>query len=550
MPPFETFAEFPLRAEVLAAIHAMGITKPTPIQRLAIPPVMSGRDVIAKAETGTGKTLAFGAPMMSKIDPSRRSVLGLVLCPTRELAQQVAAVLEKLGEPIGAKVALIVGGEPMGPQIDALKRGAQVVVGTPGRVIDLYGQKFLSFPWTEFVALDEADQMLEIGFIDDVRKILSYTPEERQTMLFSATFPDEVLRLAREATRDPMEVATAAGHATVKTIEQAWMACGRADRSLALMRLIEQSTADDVFLVFCDRRTEVDSLMRQLERMPFSVKALHGGFDQASRFRVMSAFRTGEVKALVATDVASRGLDVHLVSHVVNYSVPQDAQDYTHRIGRTGRAGRTGTAITLVSPEQAGRWQDILRQTKWDVSELELPGRTGRGRPPVRAPRHEEAEPVREERPVQTERPVREALPVREERPARRERVERPAQAERPARPAQVERPARPARPERPQRDEAAPRAARPAAPRPPAARAPTANAPERAPAAAPAASGDRTKRSMSTRERLQLEKEGRQGSAGAAERPTPPPRPSAPPAGRAPAGERSRERAPRRNRE
>ncbi|MFM7296183.1 MAG: DEAD/DEAH box helicase, partial [Planctomycetota bacterium] len=416
LPPFETFAEMPLRKEVLDAIHAMGITKPTPIQRLAIPPVMSGRDVIAKAETGTGKTLAFGAPMMSKIDASRRSVLGLVLCPTRELAQQVAQVLEKLGEPIGAKVALIVGGEPMNPQIDALKAGAQVVVGTPGRVIDLYGQKFLSFPWTEFVALDEADQMLEIGFIDDVRKILSYTPDERQTMLFSATFPDEVLRLAREATRDPMEVATAAGHATVKTIDQSWMACGRSDRSLALMRLIEQSSADDVFLVFCDRRTEVDALMRQLERMPFSVKALHGGFDQASRFRVMSAFRTGEVKALVATDVASRGLDVHLVTHVVNYSVPQDAQDYTHRIGRTGRAGRTGTAITLVSPEQEGRWHDILRQTKWDVTEAPLPGRSGRGRPA--APERDER---REERPARDER--RRDEPRREE--ARREEPRR-----------------------------------------------------------------------------------------------------------------------------
>jgi ATP-dependent RNA helicase DeaD len=247
------------------------------------------------------------------------------------------------------------------------------VVGTPGRVIDLYGQKFLSFPWTEFVALDEADQMLEIGFIDDVRKILSYTPDERQTMLFSATFPDEVLRLAREATRDPMEVATAAGHATVKTIDQSWMACGRSDRSLALMRLIEQSSADDVFLVFCDRRTEVDALMRQLERMPFSVKALHGGFDQASRFRVMSAFRTGEVKALVATDVASRGLDVHLVTHVVNYSVPQDAQDYTHRIGRTGRAGREGVAITFLEPREHRLLKNIQHATGQKITVATIP---------------------------------------------------------------------------------------------------------------------------------------------------------------------------------
>jgi len=503
----------PLRKEVLDAIHAMGITKPTPIQRLAIPPVMSGRDVIAKAETGTGKTLAFGAPMMSKIDASRRSVLGLVLCPTRELAQQVAQVLEKLGEPIGAKVALIVGGEPMNPQIDALKAGAQVVVGTPGRVIDLYGQKFLSFPWTEFVALDEADQMLEIGFIDDVRKILSYTPDERQTMLFSATFPDEVLRLAREATRDPMEVATAAGHATVKTIDQSWMACGRSDRSLALMRLIEQSSADDVFLVFCDRRTEVDALMRQLERMPFSVKALHGGFDQASRFRVMSAFRTGEVKALVATDVASRGLDVHLVTHVVNYSVPQDAQDYTHRIGRTGRAGRTGTAITLVSPEQEGRWHDILRQTKWNVTEAQLPGRSGRGRPA--APERDER---REERPARDERrrdePRREE--ARREEPrregARREerRDERPRGDERrreePRRESsRVDTPRNGGRRDEPRREEPRRDERRPAAPPPERARrtAPPPPVPQ-------SASSDRPKRAMSTRERLRLEREGR----------------------------------------
>ena len=507
----------PLRKEVLDAIHAMGITKPTPIQRLAIPPVMNGRDVIAKAETGTGKTLAFGAPMMSKIDPSRRSVLGLVLCPTRELAQQVAQVLEKLGEPIGAKVALIVGGEPMNPQIDALKAGAQVVVGTPGRVIDLYGQKFLSFPWTEFVALDEADQMLEIGFIDDVRKILSYTPDERQTMLFSATFPDLVLRLAREATRDPMEVATAAGHATVKTIDQTWMACGRSDRSLALMRLIEQSSADDVFLVFCDRRTEVDALMRQLERMPFSVKALHGGFDQASRFRVMSAFRTGEVKALVATDVASRGLDVHLVTHVVNYSVPQDAQDYTHRIGRTGRAGRTGTAITLVSPEQAGRWHDILRQTKWNVTELPLPGRSARGRSP--APERDERPRVDERRRAQApwaeprrDEPRRDE-PRREdsdrgERAPREERARgegrRGAQVRREGR--RSDAPRRTTRRDEPRGDER-----RPAAPPPERAHQHTPASPT-APAShsAPSVPSDRPKRAMSTRERLRREREGR----------------------------------------
>jgi superfamily II DNA/RNA helicase len=379
----------------------MNITVPTPIQRLAIQPVLDGRDVIAKAETGTGKTLAFGAPMISKIDPARASVLGLVLCPTRELAQQDAKVLEILGAARGVRVALIVGGDPMGPQVDALKAGAQVVVGTPGRVLDLYKQRFLSFPWTEFAILDEADVMLEIGFIDDVKMILSYTPDERQTLLFSATFPPELLKLAREYTKNPVEIATAAGISTVDAIEQGWMRVDDDDRALALIRLIEQSAKDDVLLVFCDRRTEVDKLMRRLERLPYSIKALHGGYDQAARFRVMSAFRTGEVKTLVATDVASRGLDVTCVTHVVNFGSPHDLTDYTHRIGRTGRAGRSGRAITLVGPSDMRRWNPILREASWAIPEVEPPrsshasrsdggARGGRGRPDCARPeRHE-----------------------------------------------------------------------------------------------------------------------------------------------------------------
>ena len=255
----------------------------------------------------------------------------------------------------------------------ALQAGAQVVVGTPGRVLDLYGQRFLSFPWTEYVVLDEADRMLEIGFIDDVKKILSYTPDERQTLLFSATFPQDLLKLARGSTRDPVEVATAAGVKTVDAIDQCWMPVADEDRSLALIRLIEQSEPDDIFLVFCDRREDVDRLMRRLERMPFSIKALHGGYDQEARFRVMSAFRTAEVKALVATDVASRGLDVVHVTHVVNYGPPRDVTDYTHRIGRTGRAGRTGKAITLVSAHGMKRWSAVLKQATWSIPEVAPP---------------------------------------------------------------------------------------------------------------------------------------------------------------------------------
>jgi superfamily II DNA/RNA helicase len=376
-PRVESFEVWDLGPEIGRAIAAMDISVPTPIQALSIGPILEGRDVIAKAQTGTGKTLAFGAPMMARIDAGRATVLGLVLCPTRELAQQVHGVLATLGLPRGVRVALAVGGDPIHPQIAELQAGAQVVVGTPGRVLDLYQQRFLSFPWTEYVVLDEADKMFEIGFLDDIKRILSYTPEERQTLLFSATFPTEVLKLAREATRNPMEVATASGTVPVETVDQRFMELGDDERPMALVRLLEQSGPKDVFLVFCGRRTEVDRLMRSLERAQLSIKALHGGYDQAARFRVMSAFRTGEVKALIATDVASRGLDVEHVTHVVNFSCPRDAEDYTHRIGRTGRAGRSGIAITFVAPADRRRWSQILGRTKAEVSRMEAPGRTG-----------------------------------------------------------------------------------------------------------------------------------------------------------------------------
>ncbi len=378
-PDISSFREWELTPEVQETIAGMGIETPTPIQRLAIQPVLDGRDVIAKAETGTGKTLAFGAPMMSRIDSDRATILGLVLCPTRELAQQVHQVLAVLGAPRGVNVALVVGGDPMHPQVDALRAGAQVVVGTPGRVLDLMGQRFITFPWTEFAVLDEADEMLEIGFLDDVRKILAACPDERQTLLFSATFPPELLKLAREHTRDPVEIATARGVASVEGISHGYIEVDEADRADALKRLISNTEKDDILLVFCDRRVEVERLMRTLERTRWSVKALHGGYDQASRFRVMSAFRERDVKVLVATDVASRGLDVVHVTHVVNFSVPRDITDYTHRSGRTGRAGRKGRAITLVSPSDARRWNEVKRRMTWDVEELDGGGRGPRG---------------------------------------------------------------------------------------------------------------------------------------------------------------------------
>ncbi len=520
-PDIHSFREWALGDAVQDAIAAMQITVPSPIQKLAIGPVLEGRDVIAKAETGTGKTLAFGAPMMAKIDPARASVLGLVLCPTRELAEQVAKVLAKLGEPRNIKVALIVGGEPLGPQVAALKAGSQVVVGTPGRVLDLYNQKFLSFPWTEFAVLDEADVMLEIGFIDDVKMILSFTPDERQTLLFSATFPPELLKLARAYTKNPAEVATAAGVATVDTIEQSWMKVDDEDRPLALMRLIEQSESSDVFLVFCDRRTDVDRLMRRLERMPFSVKALHGGYDQEARFRVMSAFRTSEVKALVATDVASRGLDVAHVTHVINFGSPRDITAYTHRIGRTGRAGRQGRAMTFVTRPGMVRWKRILEDANWDIAEVEPPGPS---RGPSRGPRRDEPRarpPIRSDREATPEaRPARdEREAAREPRPARDERGPardaRPALAERDVRPARVENDAA-REPRTPRRREEAIREPRPERERPrpaPAERREAPSAERREPAPA---ERREPRRDRAPRERAERPREPRE---------TPPPR-------------------------
>jgi superfamily II DNA/RNA helicase len=437
----------------------MGITKPTPIQALAIEPVLKGKDVIAKAETGTGKTLAFGAPMMAKIDPARASVLGLVMSPTRELAEQVHQVLEKLGEARGVKTALIVGGEPLGPQVKKLQAGAQVVVGTPGRVLDLLNQKFLQFPWTEFAILDEADKMLEIGFIDDIKKILDACNEYRQTLLFSATFPPELLNLARGYTSDPAEIATASGVATVDTINQYVFRCSTDDNAKNIAHLIEDSAPEDVFLVFCERRTDVDQLMRKLERKRFSVKALHGGYDQAARFRVMTAFRTGDVKALVATDVASRGLDVAHVTHVVNLGLPREFSDYTHRIGRTGRAGRHGAAVTFISGRNERDFQSLLKHTGFDIAEIERPrdlytqerkraaernGEVIDVEPKKREPKKRERKPrvrddegeAREERPRRERKPrrSREERAEREERPAREEREERSERSPRPER--------------------------------------------------------------------------------------------------------------------
>ena len=428
VPDIESFRHWDLRKEVFEALDEDNIVKPTPIQAISIGHVLEGRDVIARAQTGTGKTLAFAAPMLTKLDPTRSSVLALILSPTRELAEQIAKVFIAIGDKIGLKVALIVGGEPAQPQVAALQNGAQIVVGTPGRVLDLYGQKFLSFPWTEFVVLDEADEMLEIGFIDDIKEILSKTPDERQTLLFSATFPVPLLKLARDYTKDPIEVATVSGHATAETVTQLWFKIdSENDRAMNILRVLEQADKKSIFLIFCDRRVEVDRLFRKLERSSFSVKALHGGYEQDARFRVMDAFRSGDVKALIATDVASRGLDVKHVTHVINVGAPRDITSYTHRIGRTGRAGREGKAITIIAPPNMRNWSPILKEATWEIKEVDPPERTrsgGGGRHGGGRNREERSPGAprsrrREER--ADEAPVKEVVEITSSRPNREE---------------------------------------------------------------------------------------------------------------------------------
>jgi superfamily II DNA/RNA helicase len=308
-------------------------------------------------------------------------------------------------------------------------------------VLDLMEQGFLSFPWTEFVVLDEADKMLEIGFIDDIKKILRASNEYRQTLLFSATFPPALLEMAREYTNNPLEVATSSGVSTADTVTQYYLPIRGDDRTRDLRDLIRSSGEKDVFLVFCDRRTDVDKLMRSLERERFSVKALHGGYDQASRFRVMDAFRTGEVKVLVATDVASRGLDVNHVTVVVNLNAPRDVSDYTHRIGRTGRAGRTGTAVTFVGGLDQRKWKDIEVALPVEVHRLESardmfqdtrgPGEK-RTRGGASRGRDEGQRAERDEEPQENSGPPREGRVRRNSRDKDLERNERPSKDDAP----------------------------------------------------------------------------------------------------------------------
>lgn len=361
-----------LRPELLRAITELGYESPTPIQEQAIPALIAGRDILGQAQTGTGKTAAFALPLLENLDYSNRSVQGLILAPTRELANQVAEALFQYGKHLGARVLAIYGGSPYTRQIKRLESGVHVVVGTPGRVIDLIEKGALDLSGVRYLVLDEADEMLKMGFIDDVETILRGTPDERQTALFSATLPPVIRQLAKKYMHDPLTVAIAQKTLTVPQIEQRYYLVDDSSKLAAVARLLETEATTSA-LIFVRTKLGAAHLADELISRNFAVEALHGDMAQEARETVMRRFRRGQVSVLVATDVAARGLDIEDVSHVFNYDVPYDAEDYVHRIGRTGRAGRTGVAITLVTPRER-RWMRTIESfTGQKMNQSKLP---------------------------------------------------------------------------------------------------------------------------------------------------------------------------------
>jgi len=363
-----SFAEMDLRPELLSALSALGYEEPTPIQREAIPAILAGRDLLGQAATGTGKTAAFALPLLQRMTPNRRKQdpVALVLVPTRELAVQVSEAIHRYGRELGARVLPIYGGQPIVRQLRTLERGVDVVVATPGRALDHIARKTLRLDQLETVVLDEADEMLDMGFAEDIEAILTETPTSRQTVLFSATLPARIDKIARKHLRDPIRIQMgreAAAEGEAPLVRQSAYIVARAHKPAALGRVLDIE-APTAALVFCRTRAEVDQLAESLNGRGYRAEAMHGGMDQAQRDHVMGRLRSGTADLIVATDVAARGLDIEQLTHVINYDVPSDPESYIHRIGRVGRAGREGAAVTLAEPREHRMLKAIERMTK------------------------------------------------------------------------------------------------------------------------------------------------------------------------------------------
>jgi len=357
---------------VLQAITELGFEESTPIQDQAIPIALNGGDLIGQAQTGTGKTAAFGIPLINKIPVSESRIVALIMTPTRELAIQVAEEIGKLARFKGIGSLPIYGGQEIGRQIRALKRRPQIIIGTPGRLLDHINRKTIKLDDVQTVVLDEADEMLDMGFMEDITTILSMVPEERQTMLFSATMPPNIQRLAQQFLRNPEHVSVIPKNITAPSIEQAYIEVHERQKFEAICRLLDMESPE-LAIVFGRTKRRVDELSEGLQKRGYSADGLHGDLSQNQRDAVMRKFRDGSIDVLVATDVAARGLDVSGVTHVINFDLPQDPESYVHRIGRTGRAGKEGTAWSFVTPREIDHLHFIEKVTRHKIAKKPLP---------------------------------------------------------------------------------------------------------------------------------------------------------------------------------
>ncbi len=367
------FEEMGLSPHILKAVTDMGFEEATPIQSQAIPFILKGKDIIGQSQTGTGKTASFGIPCLEMIDPDSRRLQAVILCPTRELAIQVSEEFRKLLKfADNIRVLPIYGGQPIDRQIMSLKKGAQVIIGTPGRVMDHMKRRTLKMETVKMVVLDEADEMLDMGFREDIETILKKIPEDRQTIMFSATMPKEILDLSNNYLKEPEFVKISRKELTVPLIEQVYFEVKEKMKLEALTRLIDMHNPR-LSLVFCNTKKRVDEITLLLQGRGYFAEAIHGDLKQVQRDKVMSKFRNGTIEILVATDVAARGIDVDDIDIVFNYDLPQDEEYYVHRIGRTGRAGKTGKAFTFCVGREVNRLKDIMKYTNSNITKQKLP---------------------------------------------------------------------------------------------------------------------------------------------------------------------------------
>jgi len=367
MDTIASFDELPLSSAITSVVVALGYEEPTPIQAEAIAPLVAGRDLLGQAATGTGKTAAFALPMLELLVDGERhhpdAPVGLILVPTRELAMQVSEAVHRYGRNLSARVVPVYGGQPIGRQLQALSRGVDIVVATPGRAVDHLSRGTLRLDGIRMAVLDEADEMLDMGFAEDLDTVLDAVPDTAQGVLFSATMPRRIEALARRRLDDPVHIRIETTQSTdTPSVVQRGFVVARAHKAMALGRILDVE-APEAAIVFCRTRTEVDQLTELLNGRGYRAEALHGGMNQEGRDRVMARVRNGTAELLIATDVAARGLDIDLLTHVVNYDVPSSPESYIHRIGRVGRAGREGVAITLVEPREHRQLADIQRAT-------------------------------------------------------------------------------------------------------------------------------------------------------------------------------------------